>query len=256
MLMPIMCTQCAEDLVTGAGSIPEGGLELETKVVPVQTVGLYRTVCGQGHHVVMVADFQQFELLFESALEAFTDTYFREAVSSFAAALERYYEFAVRTLLVEQGVSVEKMIVSWKSVAKQSERQLGMFVGLYTAAYGAPPKILSNDEVSFRNNVIHNGHFPTVNEAFEFGQTVYKLLYEGVKELRTHFHDSMQEARDITRQRAYAGLKVGEQPVQFAMGTTISLLVLGEPLPMLDAINAVAERLGRQRASSIPKKKS
>ena len=128
-----------------------------------------------------------------------------------------------------------------------------MFIGLYSAVRGFPPKILSNDQAFFRNSVIHNGHFPSPNEAFEFGSSVYELLLNGVKELRVDFHDSMQEARNFPRKKAYEGVKSGEVPVQFAMSTTISLVNIGDPLPMLDAINSVADRLRRHRYSDNPK---
>ncbi|MCC4603593.1 hypothetical protein HG421_09105 [Xanthomonas campestris pv. badrii] len=252
MLMPVVCTECADEMLSGVGLIPDGGILIETRVVPVQTVGLYRVACRRGHNIVMIADFQQFELLFESALEAFSDTYFRESVSSFAASLERYYEFAIRTLLIERSVSRDAIDVVWKSVSRQSERQLGMFIGLYTAARGYPPKILSSDKASFRNSVIHNGHFPSPNEAFEFGASVYELLLNGIKELRLDFYASMQEARNFTREKASEGVRPGEVPAQFAMSTTISLTNIGDPLPMLDAVNSVADRLRRHRYSDNP----
>ena len=71
MLMPVVCAQCADEMLSRAELIPDGGIPIETVVVPVQTVGLYRAAFRRGHNIVMVADFQKFELLFESALEAF-----------------------------------------------------------------------------------------------------------------------------------------------------------------------------------------
>ncbi|HWJ69971.1 MAG TPA: hypothetical protein VNS79_08000 [Sphingobium sp.] len=201
----------------------------------------------------MVADFQHFELLFESAIEAFVDTYFRESVSSFAAALERFYEFAIQTLLVDRKVAIETIRAMWKPVSNQSERQLGMFIGLYTAAHGRPPTLLPDNRISFRNNVIHKGHFPTPQETFDFGNSVYELLNLSLKELRENFEEAMQTARSIARQAAFAQLKDGESAITFGMGTTVSLTVLDEPPPMADAINAVAARLRRQRnQESVP----
>ncbi|MBR8657881.1 hypothetical protein KDH83_31695, partial [Achromobacter sp. Marseille-Q0513] len=128
----------------------------------------------------MIANLQQFELLFESAMEAFVDSYFRESVSSFAASLERYYEFAIQTLLLAQGRSVEMVDSMWKMVSNQSERQLGMYVGLYTSAFGRVPKVLTSGEASFRNNVIHKGYFPTPQEAFSFASSIYEILNSSI----------------------------------------------------------------------------
>ena len=222
-------------------------MPIKMKVMPVQTVGLYRTTCSQGHSIVMLADFQQFELLFESAMEAFADGYFREAVSSFAASLERYYEFAIKTLLLAYKVDKESISDMWKNVSNQSERQLGMFVGLYTSINNRPPEVLSNNQTAFRNSVIHKGYFPSPEDALDFGNAVYKLLNLGLRELRADYHDAMQSARGFAREAAIAELKDGEVLSTFGMKTTISLMVLDEPPPISEAIIKVAERLNRQR---------
>lgn len=248
MLMPVMCGKCMTEMIENADPIPKDGIPFRTKMAPIQTVGLYRSECERGHKIVVVADFQQFELLFESAMEAFADSYFRESVSSFAAALERFYEFAIQTFLIANRIENPTIELAWKSVAAQSERQLGMFVGLYTAAFKTPPKLLSTQEVKFRNSVIHKGHFPSPQEAFDFGQTVYDLLNDGIKDLRTNFSNEMEEARDITREAAYAQLKPGEQPQQFGMSTTISLFRLDAPQPLRDAVQSVAANLQRHRS--------
>ncbi len=251
MLMQVMCAQCVEDLVGSLETIPPDGIPMTVKLVPVQTVGLYRAVCSNGHNMTMIANFQQFELLFESAMEAFVDNYFRESVSSFAAALERFHEFAIQTLLLSRKVEADMIQAMWKRVSNQSERQLGMFIGLYTATYGRAPDLLSDNQTSFRNKVIHKGHFPSPQETFDFGGAVLELLKAGVKQLRTDFHDAMQEARNFAIQTAHAQLEASETPTFFGMGTTISLLVTDEPPPMEAALEAVAARLQRQRGSTI-----
>lgn len=247
--MPVMCGECTEELTAIAGSIPHGGIPVPTRVVPVQTVGLYRCVCSRGHSVVMIADFQQFELLFESAMEAFVDNYYREAVSSFVASLERFYEFAIQTLLLASGTKLETIDSMWDTVSNQSERQLGMYIGLYTQAYNRPPNVLSSNQSSFRNSVIHKGHFPSPQEVFKFADSVYNILNIGLKELRTDHHDAMQRARGIARDKAYAQVKPNEKPTQFGMGTTISLMVLDDPLPLKDELNKVAARMHRHRSA-------
>lgn len=252
MLMPVMCGKCMEELIAGTPSIPADGIPMGTRVVPVQTVGLYRTLCSRGHNIVMIADFQQFELLFESGMEAYADTYFRESVSSFAAALERYYEFAIYTLLLVREIDIETIDTMWKLISAQSERQLGMFVGLYTSAFKKAPNLLSPKQVTFRNNVIHKGYFPSPDEALEFGKNVYDLLNFDIRELQGAFSEALQNAREIARRKAMSQLNPGENPAQFAMGTTISLSNLGEPPPILDAINSVIARLHRQRNPAVP----
>lgn len=60
------------------------------------------------------------------------DGYFRESVSSFAAASERLYEFSLRVQLTYYKVDIDELEAMWKSVAAQSERRRGMYIGLRT----------------------------------------------------------------------------------------------------------------------------
>lgn len=254
MLMPLMCSECAVDELAAVGNMPAGGLPVRVASVPVQSSGLYRGVCPRGHKILLYADFQPFELLFESAMEAFVDAYFRESVGSFAAALERYYEFSIATLMLKDGLSIEDFTKTWKPVSKQSERQLGMYIGIYTVNFRAVPSILTDEQANFRNNVIHKGHFPSPDEAAEFGEAVYKIISTGIRELRSHCDASMQQARQIARNAAAKQVGPNEVCGTFGMGTTVSLLVLDEPPPLKEALGRVAARLARQRveAASLP----
>ncbi|MDN5941774.1 MAG: hypothetical protein L0H94_07830 [Nitrospira sp.] len=71
-------------------------------------------------------------------------------------------------------------------MAKQSERQLGMFI---TAGLLLKKQCLAllnpNQEVKFRNNVIHGGYIPTADEATGFGDVVMQLINDSLAELRT-----------------------------------------------------------------------
>ncbi|WP_157955052.1 hypothetical protein [Pseudomonas sp. S5D5] len=250
MLISLMCSKCMEESIENSGVVPEGGLEIRTRAVPVQTVGLYRGICPNGHNVLMMADFQQFELLFESAMEAFADSYYRESVSSFAAALERFYEFSIYTLLISNGVEIDNIKKMWSSVSRQSERQLGLYVGLFTSVFGECPKLLSEKDAAFRNGVIHKGHFPSPTDCFDFGRVVYELLNYNIRVLRERFADSMFRAGEVNRHEASKQLKEGEIPIVFKMATTVSLMTLDEPLPMHEAMNAVSKRLALQRGQS------
>lgn len=250
MFMPLMCVRCVEEATKNAGDIPVEGLPIPMTQVPLQTSGLYRGKCRNGHDVLMYADFQPFELLFQSGLEALVDGYFRESVGSFAAALERFYEFSIATFVLAQGGDHEGFLRMWKAVSNQSERQLGMFIGLYTAYRSSLPKLLADGSVKFRNQVIHKGHFPTPEKTFAFAEEVYGLITAGVKELRANYPEPMQAAREIARREATRELKPGENPGSFGMGTAISLLVVDEPRPLGVVANQVRADLSRHRIAA------
>ena len=123
--------------------------------------GLHDVTCRRGHRIIALLQDQKFEVLFDLGARAILDGYYREAVSSFTASLERFHEFAVRCLLKRSKISSAKSEEAWKSVSNQSERQLGAFVFVWLTHFGEPPAILTNNDVTFRNAVVHKGRIPT-----------------------------------------------------------------------------------------------
>jgi hypothetical protein len=126
-------------------------------------------------------------LLFEIALNAIADGYYREAVSSFSSSVERFYEFAIRVVCSSRNVGVAPFATAWGKVSSQSERQLGAYVFLHLLDFGVAPLLLSNSQAELRNSVIHKGVLPDRARALEFGGAVYEVIQEGVKRLR-EFH--------------------------------------------------------------------
>ena len=70
---------------------------------------------------------------------------------------------------------------------KQSERQLGAFIMVYTVINPQTPNILSDSNTSFRNRVIHEGVIPDRQEALSFGQAVLDVLRPLLLETKRQF---------------------------------------------------------------------
>lgn len=153
--------------------------------------GRYEIKCSFGHETTTVLQQQKFEVLFDIGAHAILDGYYREAVSSFTSSLERFYEFALRVLLEKASKSDELFQSCWKKVASQSERQVGAFVFLWASNFGEPPELLSNTQVSFRNDVIHKGKIPTREEATRYGNSVLDVLRPKVLALKEHFSEEV-----------------------------------------------------------------
>jgi hypothetical protein len=140
--------------------------------------GLYEGTCPNGHNVASAYQNLKYEVLFESGAVALLWGFNREAFSSFATALERFYEFATEVYLTALNVPPEKFEAAWSAVAAASERQLGAFLFLYLARYKNefpfPPdwKKMSTR----RNEVIHRGHIPTADEARAFARDVFEII--------------------------------------------------------------------------------
>lgn len=160
--------------------------------------GRYEFVCRRGHRTVTLLQEDRYEVLFEIGINAILDGYYREAVASFAASLERFYEFAVSVLLEEAGVEREQVLLTWKQVSAQSERQLGAFIFLWLRRFREVPSVLKGRPVEVRNEVVPKGKIPSKEEAMSFGDSVLAILLPKLARMRDEFKDSMLKATFYT----------------------------------------------------------
>ena len=147
---------------------------------------LYRyecVVCGRKNAHALSRE--RFEILFDFGALAFLDGYYREAVADFATALERFFEFFIRTVFRERGLSDEAVEGTWKLLSRQSERQLGAFATLYLFAMGRSPGFIRQErlQAEFRNNVVHKGLIPSQEEAAAYAEMVHALIRKLLGEL-------------------------------------------------------------------------
>jgi hypothetical protein len=135
----------------------------------------------------------KYEILFEIGVNAIADDYYREAVASFASALERFYEFAIGALLHAANVSRDEVRITWKQISSSSERQLGAFTLLWLRHFGKSPELLSTKHVSFRNDVVHKGRIPERAEAIDFGDSVLAIILPKLSQLRQEIPESVNQ---------------------------------------------------------------
>lgn len=163
----------------------------EAALLEVGNENLHQVICDKGHEWSLVIAQQKHEVLFEVATHAIIDGYYREAISSFAASLERYYEFFIKVILVAvPGDVIEK---AWKQISSQSERQLGAYMFTYISFCRAVPETLPQPLTALRNNVIHKGYIPSRAEAIKFGEAVAKIINDGCDLLRRKMPDELNE---------------------------------------------------------------
>jgi hypothetical protein len=174
MRVGLICPQCAAK----SGGI--GSFFLET----IRDDGLYVGKCPNNHDLLIATQTLRHELLFEIGLNAVADGYYREAVSSFAAGVERFFEFAIKVMLSKAGVQKTVKDAAWDKIASQSERQLGAYIFLYVVTFSELPVLLSNSMVERRNAVVHKGMLPDKKQALVFGQAAYEVIQSGVRMLR------------------------------------------------------------------------
>jgi len=205
----MICSECH--------AVYKDGLTL----VDLRDTDLYDLTCPEGHQTTVRLANEKFELLFDSGGLAVLDGYLFEAVSSFAAALERFREFYIRVIAlkhlggkesaVEQldrilsaGKASEPLEETWKKVEQQSQRQYGAFLFLHLLETGNPPLFVDairmesyrgknkqkKELQSFRNSVIHNGYIPTKPQVKEYGNHVFQFIKQILSELLANEHNT------------------------------------------------------------------
>ena len=148
--------------------------------------------CSKGHKSAVIYDERKHDILFESACYAYLNGYEREAVTSYAASLERLYEFFIRVISRKYGIESNTFTDTWKLISKQSERQFGCFVMLYALSIGKS-FVLKNKFVEFRNKVIHQGYLPKGKETWEYAQNTFDTKRDIMKLLKEKYASFVKE---------------------------------------------------------------
>lgn len=143
----------------------------------------YELECPKGHRFRANVLYHEFQKLFEVAVNALADDYYREAVGSFAASYERFMELFVRIAMKANKTDSDELKKGWKKISRQSERQLGAFIILFVLEFGTQPPLLASAQIELRNNVVHQGYFPTKEESLKYGGAVLDSIRQTIRVL-------------------------------------------------------------------------
>jgi hypothetical protein len=202
--------------------------------------------CPEGHVSNYFLTQFPHEYLFESGLLALVDGYSREAVASIAASLERYYEFWLEVVSARHGVTALGFKTAWKSIAKQSERQLGGFVAAHLLHYQRPADLLEKQWVEFRNRVIHKGEMTSGVQATAYADAVATYIVRLNRDLTRSCADTIDQviaSHALENAKAMPG---GTGGGSFGMFTCLGRLADVEP-PV-----SVAAHLDDLRSRRLP----
>lgn len=201
MRVPILCPVCFYEFGVAAY---ESFVEAE-----YQDEKCYEVTCSQGHRTLTVLELERFEVLFEIGVHAILDGYYREAISSFSASLERFYEFSLAVMLSKNKEQESLFADCWKNVAHASERQLGAFIFLWGSSFNEVPVVLSSKQSELRNDVIHKGKIPTKEVAIKYGNMVLDILLPKIEKLKEHYSGEITEVTTASSKRSRS--KVAEK---------------------------------------------
>jgi len=250
MRLPISCMECFR--VDGHPSDVAISVELRDD-------GLYKVACPRGHVTVTAIQEQKFEVLFDLGAMALLDGYTREAVSSIAASLERFFEYYVLVVSLKHGVAYEHITKAWSPISRLSERQFGAFLFLYLVENKKPLEALIYDAKpeldgrsrrdtltwsAFRNEVIHNGYIPSAKEVIEYGNLVYQFIYRLIRELKANCSEFMGKATFHHVARGH-GVADGKSVGTMSLPTLISLVRTERPAQHLRDVLPGLEKYSR-----------
>lgn len=152
--------------------------------------------CEKGHLTRLTLSFELYELLFQQATYCIMDGYYREAISTYNAALERFLEYAIEVMMLSNALDIDFNKL-WKEVSNQSERQLGAFYFLYSLHFNELPCFLDKNKVTLRNQVVHKGKLASKEEALDFGKYVFDYIKSILRKLREKHLDKLGELNSL-----------------------------------------------------------
>lgn len=184
--------------------------------------GAYSLTCSKGHETITLLQQMKFEVLYEIGAHAILDGYYREAISSFAASLERFYEFSIKVIL-KKSCNDQVIEQAWKKIASQSERQMGAFVFLWVNQFQDLPTVLSDKMVQLRNSVIHKGVIPTREESVRYGDEVLRIINALKKELKDQYSTELENVVFQHLLRSHQRVNSNSSPSTMFISTIVSL---------------------------------
>ena len=244
MKLPINCMQCFQEL--GKPTEEFNLAEINNDCVLVST-------CSRGHTTHTILQSHKFQILFEFGSMALLDGYAREAITSAAAALERFYEYFINIICLKHKIKKEDFNKTWSKVNSQSERQFGayLFAYLIDKKGKIAPTIdskkqniesLSNIKTKtwaeFRNSVIHKGYIPSTIEATHYMKLIYKHIDLLLKDIKINYEE---EAQQSTFNHLFKNSPKKDNSFTSTMSIPVMLDLTRERESFEDALDALKE---------------
>lgn len=197
MILDLICFNCLLEQVNKGATHKVVGAAIPTPFEQVNNSGIYQTTCSKGHKCKTVIDNIDFEILFEYGLNAIVDGYYREAVSTLTVAMERYFEFFIKSTLKASKVEFSDIDQTWKNILNHSERQFGAYITLYCQSFNESAQLLNTGkEISFRNSVIHKGYIPSKTEVSNYGNSLMLIIENSLNRLKQTYPEAVNETFD------------------------------------------------------------
>ncbi len=194
--------------------------EIRTEI-DINNNGIYELNCINSHNNTYYVENDKYQILFDLGILAANDSFYRESVSSFAASLERFYEYCIMVMLISRETDISDINKTWKHVSKMSERQIGAFYILYLSTFNDVPIVFDNKMIQFRNAVIHKGYIPTKEEVLKYANEVYSYIVSCLMTFKEQHRPSMNNYSLMRKSEAIKNHNDRSSIATCIIGTTI-----------------------------------
>lgn len=160
-------------------------------IQPIPQDFVVRIYCKKGHRQIIYLTNPLYSILFDNSVIALKEKNYRGCIFEAASAMERFFEHAIRILIIpHKDISdmekVKQFNAAWRLIKNMSERQLGAFVMLFHKTTSQYPVLLSEKLINLRNKTVHKGYIPDEDEALQFIGSVYDLIQNNRFIIRPH----------------------------------------------------------------------
>lgn len=192
ILISTYCDECSEE-AEKRGNKYLHNTPPEFTPIELNENGIYSLQCPNNHTKWFFLQEQLFQILFDLGVLSVSDGYTREAVSSFATSLERFYEFIIKLILLSDNIHESLITKYWNVVSKQSERQFGSYLSLFSYKFNQLPPFPSNKWIEFRNDIMHKGKIPSESITIEYGQLISDLIFDILFLLKDYYKEDIHK---------------------------------------------------------------
>lgn len=211
----------------------------------------YEVECSNGHKTNLIIQNEMYEIHFDFGVIFYEKEMYRPAFLEFIAAFECFIQYGNIYMLGDGTYDEYKEMLS--SVVKLSERQLGGFLYQYYNNFRKKVTIKST-MITLRNDVIHNGHFPTKDETKKYGEYVLNFIRNSLIDFSTIKSNIVEKfgMTEMLLDKKFGEimrLQQGKEDIEvsnvtMSVGTILSGCVAGEISTMEECVDKISNSVG------------
>lgn len=200
----------------------------------VSDEGYVKCECKNGHRSYYYLQGFKFESLFYQAVHSLCNSEYESSYMFFYNTLENFYELVIKLFCRELTKNNEFIDYELLNNIKRSEQRLGAFKLVYYIIGGENIKLLTDNDVRIRNDIVHNGKFIDRDSCLKFGNKVLGIINEIISKVNKKYPNSFKKELKKKEEIFLAQIKRKnitirgsiENPIRIISGGTFKILDL------------------------------